>query len=76
MVGDDGEQSICRRYQPNSLTVLNDSKELFPISSHLGRTSLPIKRTRGEEHGEAEPAREPSDCQTRAHGTIHVALFS
>jgi hypothetical protein len=40
---DDGEQSICRCHQLNSLAVSNDSEELFPISSHLGRTSLLIK---------------------------------
>jgi hypothetical protein len=40
---DDGEQSICRRCQPNSLAISNDNEELFPISCHLGRTSLLIK---------------------------------
>jgi hypothetical protein len=43
LAGDDGEQSICRRCQLNSLAVLNDSEEFFPISNCLGRTSMIIK---------------------------------
>jgi hypothetical protein len=59
LVGNDGEQSICRCCQPNSLAISNESEELFPISNRLGRTSLLMKRTGGKEHEEAEPARDP-----------------
>jgi hypothetical protein len=60
LAGDDGEQSIRHHRQPNSLTVSNGGEDLFPISSHLGRASLLIKQTRGEEHGVAETAQGPA----------------
>jgi hypothetical protein len=47
LAGHDGEQSICHCHQLNSLAVSNDSEELFPISSHLGRTSILKKQTGG-----------------------------
>jgi hypothetical protein len=57
LAGDDDEPSICRRCQPNSLAILNDGKELFPVSNCLRRTGLLIKRTGAEAHRESEPTR-------------------
>jgi hypothetical protein len=39
--GDDGKQSFCHCRWPNSLTVSDDSEELFPSLSRIGRKSLP-----------------------------------
>jgi hypothetical protein len=54
---DNGEQSICRRHWLNSLTISNDSEELFPGLSHLLRTSLSTMRAEVEAHGEVKPTR-------------------
>jgi tRNA(Phe) wybutosine-synthesizing methylase Tyw3 len=66
LVGDDGEQSICHHHQSNFLAISNDSEEFFSTSSCLGRTSLLIKRTRGEEHRAAKPAQDLGGPRGRA----------
>jgi hypothetical protein len=55
LAGDNGEQSIYRHRWLNSFVVLNDSKELYPNLSRLGRTSFLMMQAKVEAHGEAKP---------------------
>jgi hypothetical protein len=62
---DNSEKSICRCHWPNSFVILNDSEELYPSLSRLGRTSLPTMRAEAEAHEEAKPTWDP--CSSRGH---------
>jgi hypothetical protein len=66
VAGEDDEQYICHRRQPNSLATPGDSEELCPSFSYLGRTSLSMMQTGAGEHGEAKAARGSDILRERA----------
>jgi hypothetical protein len=69
LVGNNGKQSIHRCHWMNSLAILDDSEELYPSPSHLGRTSLPMMRAEAKAHEEAKPTRGPRN--SRGHAPWH-----
>jgi hypothetical protein len=59
LAGDNSEKSIRRRHWPNSFDILNNSEELYPSLSRLGRMSFPMMRVEVVSHEEAKPTRGP-----------------